>query len=191
MTDHGNVYGAIEFYKAAKKADIKPIIGCEAYLTPPGVRMTEKKADTAVFGNAKVKKKRNSHLTLLASNLTGYENLMKLVSMAHLEGMYYKPRIDKEALAEHSDGIICLSGCINGEVNQLIQAEDLDAAKKSIGEFIDIFGRERFFLEMHDHGYEAQRLCNGHLIEFSKQFELGLVAANECAFSQPKRSRSA
>ncbi|MEM7699714.1 MAG: PHP domain-containing protein, partial [Verrucomicrobiota bacterium] len=97
MTDHGNIFGAIDFYQAATSAGVKPIIGCEAYLTPPGVALTDKKAEpVAVAGGARVKKKRNSHLTLLAATNQGYENLMKLTSIAHLEGMYYKPRIDKE-----------------------------------------------------------------------------------------------
>ena len=183
MTDHGNVFGAIDFYQAATKAGIKPIIGVEAYLTPPGVRMTDRKADMpGTNGNGKAPKRRNSHLTLLAENNQGYANLMKLVSKAHLDGFYYKPRIDKECLAEHSEGLICLSGCINGEVNQQIQAENLEGARKSIGEFIDIFGRDHFFLEMHDHGMEQQTLCNRHLVEFSGEFNLPLVAANDVHF---------
>ncbi len=191
MTDHGNIFGAIDFYKAAKGAGIKPIIGCEAYLTPPGTRMTDRKSKPiAVMGNNKIKKKRNSHLTLLAASNTGYDNLMKLVSMAHLDGMYYKPRMDKEALAEHSEGIICLSGCINGEVNQRIQNDDIEGARKSVGEFIDIFGRDRFFLEMHDHGYDAQTKCNRQLIEFSKEFDLDLVAANDVHFLNKKDHES-
>jgi len=181
MTDHGNIFGAIEFYQAAKKAGIKPIIGCEAYLTPPGVKMTEKKSDPVAAGG-KQKKRRNSHLTLLAADNTGYENLMKLVSMGHLEGMYYKPRIDKETLAEHSAGLICLSGCINGEVNQFILNEDPDRARRSIGEFLDIFGRERLFLEVHDHGMEEQAICTRQMVEFGKEFDLGLVAANDVHF---------
>ncbi|MEM7697064.1 MAG: DNA polymerase III subunit alpha, partial [Verrucomicrobiota bacterium] len=111
-----------------------------------------------------------------------YENLMKLTSIAHLEGMYYKPRIDKETLAEYSDGLICLSGCINGEVNQFIQNEDLDGARRSIGEFVDIFGREQFFLEVHDHGFANQALCTRQMVEFGKEFDLGLVAANDVHF---------
>ena len=187
MTDHGNIFGAIEFYQKAKKAGIKPIVGCEAYLTPPGVKMTEKGNGTvAVAGSNGTKKKRNSHLTLLAENEKGYSNLMKLVSMANLEGFYYKPRIDKETLAAHSEGLICLSGCINGEVNQFIQNEDLEGARRSIGEFIDIFGRENYFLEMHDHGFESQALCNRHLLEFGKEFDLEMVAANDVHFLNKK-----
>ncbi|MCB1231621.1 MAG: DNA polymerase III subunit alpha, partial [Verrucomicrobiae bacterium] len=184
MTDHGNLFGAIDFYMAGKKTGIKPIIGCEAYLTPPGTRMTDRKAELPTAGrNGAAKKRRNSHLTLLAENNTGWGNLMKLVSMGHLEGMYYgKPRIDKEALAAHSEGLIGLSGCVIGEVNQFIQADDLDGARKSLGDFIDIFGRDNFFLEMHDHGLESQAKCNRQLMEFAKEFDLPLVAANDVHF---------
>ncbi len=181
MTDHGNIFGAIEFYQKAKKAGIKPIIGCEAYLTPPGVSLADKKADPVV-ASGKAKKKRNSHLTLLAATNEGYANLMKLSSLGHLEGMYYKPRIDKEALAAHSEGLVCLSGCINGEVNQFIQADDLGAARRSLGEFADIFGRDRFFLEVHDHGFPEQAKCTRQMVEFGKEFGLELVAANDVHF---------
>ncbi len=136
----------------------------------------------AVAGNGGGKKARNSHLTLLVENAVGYRNLMKLVSRAHIEGFYYKPRVDKEVLAEHAEGLICLSGCINGEINQLIQREDLDGARRSVGEFLDIFGRERFYLEMQDHGFESQELCNRQLVEFGKEFDLPLVATNDVHF---------
>ncbi len=180
MTDHGNIFGAIDFFQAGQASGIKPIIGCEAYLTPPGVKLTDKKAEPVAVGAKK--KKRNSHLTLLASTNEGYANLMKLTSIGHLEGMYYKPRIDKETLAAHSEGIICLSGCINGEVNQFIQNEDLDSARRSIGEFRDIFGPENFFLEVHDHGFSEQAICTRQMAEFGKEFDLGLVAANDVHF---------
>lgn len=180
MTDHGNIFGAIDFYQACTAAGIKPIIGCEAYLTPPGVALTDKKAEPVAVGGKK--RKRNSHLTLLAATNEGYANLMKLTSIGHLEGMYYKPRIDKETLAAHSEGIICMSGCINGEVNQMIQNENLDGARNSIGEFIDIFGRDRFFLEVHDHGFSEQAMCTKQMVEFGKEFDLGLVAANDVHF---------
>lgn len=178
ITDHGNVFGAVEFYQKATAAGIKPIIGCEAYLTPPGVAMTERNSDP--------KKRRNSHLTLLAQNNTGWQNLSKLVTKAHLDGFYYKPRIDKELLAQHSEGLIGLSGCINGEVNQLIQQEQLEAARKSVGEFIDIFGRDNFFLEIHDHGMQQQHTCARQMVEFGKEFGLGLVAANDVHFLDRK-----
>ncbi len=184
MTDHGNIFGAIDFYQAGKAAGIKPIIGCEAYLTPPGVALTDKKAEPVAVGAKK--KKRNSHITLLASSNKGYENLMKLTSIGHLEGMYYKPRIDKETLAAHSEGIICMSGCISGEINQMIQNENLDGARKSIGEFVDIFGRDKFFLEVHDHGFAEQALCTKQMVKFGKEFDLGLVAANDVHFLNQK-----
>lgn len=183
MTDHGNVFGAIDFYMAGKQTGIKPIIGCEAYLTPPGTKMTDRKMELPTSGRGGAKKRRNSHLTLLAADNTGWGNLIKLVSKGHLEGMYYgKPRIDKETLAAHSEGLIVLSGCVIGEVNQLIQADDLAGARKSIGEFIDIVGRENFYLEMHDHGLDIQAKCNRQLVEFAKEFDLGLVAANDVHF---------
>lgn len=188
MTDHGNIFGAIDFYQASKATEkaedqftVKSIIGCEAYLTPPGVGMRERKTTPIAVGGGG-KRRRNSHLTLLAATNTGYANLTKLVSLAHLEGMYYKPRIDKETLAEYSEGLICLSGCINGEVNQFIQNDDLGGARNSIGEFTDIFGPERFFLEVHDHGMSEQHLCTRQMAEFGREFGLGLVAANDVHF---------
>ncbi len=174
MTDHGNLYGAIEFYQQAKKNGIKPIIGCEIYLTPPGVPMTQK--------TKKVGQRKNSHLTVLAQNEKGFENLSKLVSTAHLEGFYYKPRVDKETLAKYSEGLIVLSGCITGEINQFIQEDRIDEARESVQSFIDIFGKDRFFLEIHNHGMPEQAKCREQLIKFSEEFGLKLVAANDCHF---------
>ena len=174
MTDHGNMFGAIDFYQAAKKNDIKPIIGCEIYVTPPGVPMLEKKK--------KPGQRKNSHLTVLAQNETGFDNLSKIVSAGHLEGFYYKPRVDKELLAAHSEGLIVLSGCITGEINQFIRDDMIDEARQSLGEFVDIFGRERFFLEIHDHGMAQQHKCTKQLVEFSKEFDLKMVAANDVHF---------
>jgi DNA polymerase III subunit alpha len=172
MTDHGNMYGAIEFYQAAAKAGVKPIIGCEVYMAPGS--MVDKSASSA--------RDAAFHFTLLAKDLRGYSNLVKLVSAAHLEGFHYKPRIDKELLAKHSDGLIGLSACLKGEINMAIQAGDLNKAQKSAGEFVDIFGPGNFYLELHDHGIEAQHLCNRALIEISKKLEIPLVAANDVHF---------
>ncbi|MEM1294064.1 MAG: DNA polymerase III subunit alpha [Verrucomicrobiota bacterium] len=174
MTDHGNLYGAIDFYQAAKKNGIKPIIGCEIYLTPPGIPMTQK--------SKKVGQRRNSHLTVLAKNAKGFENLSKLVSMGHLEGFYYKPRVDKETLAQYAEGLIVLSGCITGEINQFIQDDMIDEARESVESFIDIFGKDHFFLEIHDHGMEAQHKCTAQLVKFAEEYDLKLVAANDCHF---------
>ena len=140
MTDHGNLYGAIDFYKQASKAGVKPIIGSEVYLSPGP--MNERKKVPGL-PNA-------HHLTLLAKNAVGYENLVRLVSLAHLDGFYYKPRIDKEALNKYSEGIICLSGCINGEINYWIQQDQLKIAREKLSEYVDIYGKDDFYLEMHD-----------------------------------------
>ncbi len=172
MTDHGNLFGAIEFYQEANKAGIKPIIGCEIYLAPGS--MWEKKDVTG--------RKRSSHLTLLAANNEGYANLVKLVTLAHLDGMYHKPRVDKEALKKHSEGLICLSGCISGEINEFILTDREDEARKTVQEFIDIFGKDNFYLELHNHGMAQQQRCMLKLREFSREFGLKMVAANDVHF---------
>ncbi len=172
MTDHGNLYGAIDFYKEAEAAGIKPIIGCEAYMAP-GLH-TDRQANSA--------RDAASHFTLLATGAAGYRNLVKLVSKAHLDGHYYKPRIDKRLLAEHSEGLIGLSGCLKGEINLAIQGGQLDKARRSVAEFRDILGPENFFLELHQHGIEAQGRCNTALVGLAKEFGLGLIAANNVHF---------
>jgi DNA polymerase-3 subunit alpha len=171
MTDHGNLFGAIEFYQEAQHAGVKPIIGCEAYIAPgshkdrPGSRR-----DSAY------------HFTLLAENETGYRNLVKLVTAAHLDGFHYAPRIDKEMLAERSAGLIGLSGCLAGEINSAIQANNIEKAKQSAAEYRDILGAENFFMEMHDHGMEEQRLCNLVLPKIARDIGVGLVGANDVHF---------
>jgi DNA polymerase III subunit alpha len=172
MTDHGNMYGAIDFYRAAEKAGIKPIIGCEVYMAPGS--MIEKNATSA--------RDAAYHFTLLARDITGYYNLVRLVSAAHLEGFHYKPRIDKELLAKHSAGLIGMSACLKGEINVAIVGGDFKKAEKSAGEFREIFGDGNFFLELHDHGIEAQHACNRALIEMSKKLGIPLVAANDAHF---------
>ncbi|MFN2475435.1 MAG: DNA polymerase III subunit alpha [Chthoniobacterales bacterium] len=171
MTDHGNLYGAIEFYQEAKKAGVKPIIGCEAYMAPGSIKDRPNNQRDAAY-----------HFTLLAKDETGYRNLVKLISRAHLDGMHYKPRIDKELLASHSAGLIGMSACLKGEINMAIQSDNLAKARQSTGEFRDILGAENFFLELHDHGIEAQQKCNRVLPGLAKEFGLGLVAANDVHF---------
>jgi DNA polymerase-3 subunit alpha len=172
MTDHGNMYGAIDFYRAAEKAGIKPIIGCEVYMAPGS--MIEKNATSA--------RDAAYHFTLLAKDITGYQNLVKLVSAAHLEGFHYKPRIDKELLAKHSAGLIGMSACLKGEINVAILAGDFKKAEKSAAEFREIFGNDNFYLELHDHGIEAQQICNRALVEMSRKAGIPLVAANDAHF---------
>ena len=171
ITDHGNLHGAIEFYQEATKAGIKPIIGCEAYMAPGSIKDRPNNQRDAAY-----------HFTLLAKDETGYRNLVKLISTAHLDGFHYKPRIDKELLAAHSAGLIGLSGCLKGEINMAIQSDNLAKARQSVAEFRDIFGAENFFLEMHDHGIEAQHKCNQMLPRLAQEFGLGLVAANDVHF---------
>jgi DNA polymerase III subunit alpha len=172
MTDHGNMFGAIEFYQAAAKAGIKPIIGCEVYMAPNS--MFDKNASSA--------REAAYHFTLLAKDLQGYSNLVKLVSAAHLEGFHYKPRIDKTLLAQHGAGLIGMSACLKGEINVAIQAGDIPKAEKAAAEFKDIFGAENFYLELHDHGIEAQQLCNRALVEISHKLDIPVVAANDVHF---------
>ncbi len=171
MTDHGNLHGAIEFYQAAKSLGVKPIIGCETYMAPGTIKDRPNNQRDAAY-----------HFTLLAKDEVGYRNLVKLISTAHLEGMHYKPRIDKELLAQHAAGLIGMSGCLKGEINMAIQSDNLAKARQSAAEFRDILGAENFFLELHDHGIEAQRKCNASLPTIAREFGLGLVAANDVHF---------
>jgi DNA polymerase-3 subunit alpha len=171
ITDHGNLHGAIEFYQEATKSGIKPIIGCEAYMAPGAIKDRPNNQRDAAY-----------HFTLLAKDETGYRNLVKLISTAHLDGFHYKPRIDKELLAAHSAGLIGLSGCLKGEINMAIQSDNLAKARRSVAEFRDILSAENFFLEMHDHGIEAQHKCNQMLPRLAREFGLGLVAANDVHF---------
>src|SRR3954454_5658593 len=171
ITDHGNLYGAIEFHKAAKEAGIKPIIGCEAYMAPGSITDRPNNQRDAAY-----------HFTLLAKDETGYRNLVKLISTAHLDGMHYKPRIDKELLAAHAQGLIGMSACLKGEINMAIQSDNMPKARQSAAEFRDILGAENFFLELHDHGIEAQQKCNRMLPQLAKEFGVGLVAANDVHF---------
>ena len=172
MTDHGNLFGAIEFYQEAHKAGIKPIIGCEMYMAHG--KLSEKQASSA--------RDAAYHFTLLARDETGYRNLVKLVSIGHLDGMYYKPRIDKEHLAQYSAGLIGMSACLKGEINQGILNDQPQKAREALDSFVQILGRENFFLELHDHGIEAQQRCNAVLPTLAREFGVGLVAANDVHF---------
>jgi DNA polymerase-3 subunit alpha len=189
ITDHGNLFGAIDFYMAAMKTKpklkkgevatdeqlakiVKPILGCEIYLAPGSMHDKQE-----VPG-----RKRASHLTLLASSNEGFDNLSKLVSQAHLHGQWYKPRVDKDLLRQYSKGIICLSGCINGEINEFLLSDRKDEAEKSLREFLDIYGPENFFLEIQDHNTEAQRKSARQMVEWAKQYGLRNVATNDVHF---------
>ena len=171
ITDHGNLFGAVEFYQEATRAGVKPIIGCEAYIAPGSHKDRPASRRDAAY-----------HFTLLAENETGYRNLVKLVTAAHLDGFHYAPRIDKELLSAHSAGLIGLSGCLAGEINSAIQANNIEKAKQSAVEYRDILGAENFFMELHDHGMEAQHKCNRVLPQIARDLSVGLVAANDVHF---------
>jgi DNA polymerase-3 subunit alpha len=168
MTDHGVMYGAIHFYKACKEAGIKPIVGCEVYVAPRSRLLREGRVD-----------RDPNHLTLLAADHEGYVNLMKLCSIGQMEGMYYKPRIDKEILAQHSNGLIALSGCLQGEAATRITEGDLDGAREAVAAYRDIFGKERFLLEVQRHGIDKQEQVNLALADFGQEFGLRLCATND------------
>jgi DNA polymerase-3 subunit alpha len=173
MTDHGNLYGAVEFYQHCKKAGVKPIFGCEIYLAPQSM---EEKKDL-------VGRKRATHMTLLAETDEGWSNLSKLVSKGHLEGLYYgKPRVDRAALREFSKGIICLTGCISGPVNEWLLAGDEDKARETMAELVDIYGKENVYVEVHNHGLEPQRRVTPGLLKLAAEFGLKPVAANDVHF---------
>src|SRR3981189_3664771 len=168
ITDHGVMYGAIHFYKACKEAGIKPIVGCEVYVAPRSRLLREGRVD-----------RDPNHLTLLAANHVGYVNLMKLCSRGQMEGMYYKPRIDKEILAEHSKGMIALSGCLQGGAASRITEGDIDGAREAVAAYRDIFGADHFLLEVQRHGIDKQDRVNEALAGFGKEFGLRLCATND------------
>lgn len=168
MTDHGVMYGTVEFYKAANNAGVRPIIGCEMYITT-GSHQSREASD----------KSRMHHLTLLAENNVGYRNLSKLVSKAFLNGYYYKPRIDHDLLAEHAEGLIGLSACLKGEVAGALVDGNVDTATAAANRYADILGKNNFFIEIMDHGLIEQRKANRHMQEVSKRTGIPLVATND------------
>ncbi|MDF2633849.1 MAG: polymerase alpha subunit [Pelosinus sp.] len=175
ITDHGSMYGIVDFYKQAKKQGIKPIIGCEVYVAP-----RSRKERNMVEGEAYY------HLVLLAETDEGYRNLIELVSRANTEGFYYKPRVDKELLRMYSKGLICLSACIAGEIPAWLLKGNINAAETLLQEYLDIFGKDNFFLELQDHGIPEQKKVNQLLIEMSHKFDVGLVATNDLHYINKK-----
>ncbi len=181
ITDHGVMHGAIEFFQAARAKGIKPIIGCEVYVAP-GSR-TDKKTSS---GGRDV----YNHLVLLAKDETGYKNLIQLVTKAHLEGYYYKPRIDKEILALHKDGLIALSGCIASEIPESILKDQLPKAREAVDWFRQTLGPDNFYLELQNHGIPEQAKVNRHLIPWAKEFGLKLVATNDVHYVAKEHSHA-
>lgn len=168
ITDHGSMFGVIDFYKKCKKEGIKPIIGCEMYVAPRSIHDKDSNID-----------KYSSHLVLLAENNKGYENLIKLVSDSYVEGFYYKPRTDREQLRKYSEGIICLSACLNGEIPKALLRNDYEGAKELTLEYRDIFGKDNFFLEVQDHKLPEDKQVNAGILRLAKELEIPMVATND------------
>lgn len=181
LTDHGNMFGAIEFYKEAYKIGIKPIIGSEVYIAPK-----DRFNKTSIRGISDAA----YHGTLLAKNEIGYKNLMKLVSIGYLEGFYYKPRVDKRILKEYHQGLIFLSGCIKGEIANLIHKDKLEKAKETAIEYRKMFGEENFYLEIGQHHLEQEKIINEGLIQLSKELSIPLVATNDIHYLNQEDSEA-
>ena len=173
ITDHGNLFGMVDFYTQAKAAGIKPILGIEAYIAPDS--RFERQKGGGVKENA-------SHLILLAENQTGYQNLLKLSTIGFTEGFYYRPRIDKQILTELNEGLICTTACIGGEIPSALIRNDWDAARKAVNDYLEIFGPERFFLEIQQHDDDEHPELMGKMIELAGEMGVGLVATNDVHF---------
>lgn len=173
LTDHGNMYGAIEFYQETRAAEVKPIIGCEFYVAPRTRFDREPRVDDDYF-----------HLVLLAQDTQGYRNLMQLVSVANLEGFYYKPRVDRELLAAHSQGLVALTACLGGQVPALFLRDQPAAARQALSNYREIFGPDRLFVELQDHDLPEQRRVNPLLMALAKELEVPLVASNDVHYLQ-------
>ena len=172
ITDHGVMYGAVDFYQAGQRHGVKPIIGSELYV-----------ATRSRFEKSSREKDSNHHMTAVAETDDGYRNLMKLVSLAHLEGYYYRPRVDKELLAQHAKGIIATSGCLAGEVGQLLLQGQVEQATKVVGEYREIFGPDNFFVELQDHGLADQHTVFPHLIDIARRTGTRLLATNDLHYT--------
>jgi DNA polymerase-3 subunit alpha len=176
ITDHGNMFGAIDFYQTAYRTGIKPIIGCELYVAP-GSRFSRE-------SNSKIENAR--HIVVLARNIHGYRNLIKLTSMGYLEGFYYRPRVDKELLKQFGDGLIGLSACLHGEISEHLLRGDKESAAKAALEYRDIFGDGNFYLEIMENGIPEQRDVNRGLIELGEKLSIPIVATNDCHYLNPE-----
>jgi len=179
LTDHGAMYGMIKFSHAARAAGIKPIYGCEIYQAARGMDQRDPQKDRRAY-----------HLVLLAENQVGYQNLMELVTRAHLDGFYYKPRVDKEMLAQHAEGLICLSACISGIVPALIQDGQLDQARREAAWYRDVFGPGRYYLELQRHqGIPGLDTINAQLVSLSRELDIPLVATNDVHYVHKEDAR--
>jgi DNA polymerase-3 subunit alpha len=185
ITDHGNMYGVLDFYRACREAGITPVIGTEAYMAAESrhERPARRGRVDDTGGDVEGGDKLYYHLTLLAESDLGYRNLMRLSSAAYLEGYYYKPRLDWELLDRYHEGIIATTGCLGGVVLQALLKDDLAGARKAAGRLQDIFGRDSLFVELQDHGLPAQRRTNPHLIELARELGAPLLATNDSHYT--------
>ncbi len=185
ITDHGNMYGILDFYRYCKKADIKPIIGTEAYMAHDSrhERPSRRGHVDDSGGDTDGGRKLYYHLTLLAENNIGYKNLIQVASRAFLEGYYYKPRCDWETLADHKEGLIATTGCLGGQVPQALLRGNMEQALEKAARFQDIFGRDNFFVEMQDHGIGAQHQINPHLLDIARKLQAPLLATNDSHYT--------
>jgi DNA polymerase-3 subunit alpha len=179
LTDHGNLFGAIPFFKACKKEGVRPVLGIEAYLAGKSRLQKGNKTDNPTY-----------HLTLLARNLEGWKNLMKLSSLSYKEGFYRKPRMDKEILAQYGKGLIALSGCLAGELNRTLERDDIEKAVQAAGTYQDIFGKENYFLEIMDTGFGGQEPATLRMKELQKRSQIPLVVTNDVHYLQPSDSKA-
>ena len=170
ISDHGVLYGVIDFYNACQAAGVKPIIGCEVYLAPRTIKDRTKHDQTSY------------HLLLLAKDAVGYKNLIRLSTIANLEGFYYKPRVDKQILRAHAQGLIATSSCLAGEIPDALLKDDYERACRLLEEYLDIFGRENFYIELQDHGLAEQRKVNAGLLRLAEQYRLPLLATNDAHY---------
>src|ERR671937_2875222 len=181
LTDHGNLFGAIDFYLAAQKAGIKPILGCELYVAPGGRK--ERGSQDGGYEGA-------NHLTVLVRNLAGYRNLIKLVSRAYLEGFYYKPRVDKELLAQHADGLLVLSGCLNSEVSRSISGSDVARARETAGWYQEVFGKDHYFMEIQAHGLDEQRRVTAETLDIARAIGAPIAGTNDSHYLEAGHARA-
>lgn len=180
LTDHGNIYGAVEFYKKAKERKLKAILGCEMYMAFERMNQERPNIDAQRY-----------HLVLLVKNDQGYRNLVKLITQAHLEGFYYKPRIDEELLEKHSEGLICLSACLVGKIPRLVLAKKIGEAEEIALKYQKIFGKDNFYLEIQEHpNLREQKTINSALISISKKYGIPLVATNDCHYLKPEDAKA-
>ena len=177
MTDHGNLFGAVEFYNQAKENGVHPVIGCEVYVAQQGMKNRSES-------------NRYNHLVLLCENQEGYKNLIQLVSSGYLDGFYYKPRIDKDLLARHSKGIIALSACLRGDINETLMADRYQDARRLSNEYTDLFGKKNFFLELQDHGMEQDAQVMPLVHRLASDTGIPLVVTNDSHYLRSTDARA-